>query len=349
MKQRIGVLDSFRGIAALSVVYYHLTHWFRQKHGHNFSDSYDFIYGSYAVYFFFIISGFVIFMTVERCKSVTEFGYKRFIRLYPTYWICVILTTIAIYMFGLPEEKPSLIEFAVNFTMIQKLLKFDDIDPSYWSLVPELAFYFIIIFAFMTKQLSKFYLWGGLWVFLSLLRGIFHIHLPEIFFRYSGLFVTGILFYKIFTGDNRVIHHFSIFICFIVVILNLDIQGELDFKNYLPVTIIYSLFYLFLYHKLDFLDTKILRFLGYISYPLYLIHQEIGFIILLRLKNLGFNDYWIIFIPMLFTIFIAYVIATFIEKPIIKYAKTNIERKYFVRGKDVPNTTEHPILLSDEK
>lgn len=333
MKKRIGVLDSFRGIAALSVVYYHLTHWFRQKHGHDFSEAYDFIYGSYAVYFFFIISGFVIFMTVERCKSVTEFAYRRFIRLYPTYWICLIITGLTIYFFGLPEDRPSITEFAVNFTMIQKLLKFDDVDPSYWSLVPELAFYFIIILTFATKQLNKIYIWGSIWVFFSLLRGLFGLHLPEILFRYSGLFFTGILFYKLFSGDNRKTHHFAILLCFIVVIFNLDITDKLNFLNYLPVVIIYAAFYLFLYHKLEFLDNKVLRFLGYVSYPLYLIHQERGFIILLKLKSLGFTGYWIIFIPIIVTIAIAYVITTFIEKPIIKYAKANIEGKYFLAEK----------------
>lgn len=47
MKQKVGVLDGFRGLAAISVVYYHLIYWFRHIHGHEFSTALDFLYGSY--------------------------------------------------------------------------------------------------------------------------------------------------------------------------------------------------------------------------------------------------------------------------------------------------------------
>lgn len=332
MKQRIGVLDSFRGLAAISVVYYHLTYWFRHLHGHDFSTSYDFRYGSYSVFFFFLISGFVIFMTVERCKTPSEFAYRRFIRLYPTYWICLLFSSVILYFFGIPELKPTISQFLINLTMVQRPLKTEDIDPSYWSLLPELAFYFIIFLVFVSKILNRIYLWGIPWVVCSFINGYYDLHFLELFFQYSGLFFSGVLFYKIFKGEKRWIHHLSIVVCYFVVVLNLDMAPLNTIERYLPAAIVYGIFYLFLFNKLNFLDNKLLGFLGYISYPLYLIHQSIGFTILLGMRKYGFTDYWVIYIPLVLLICLAYFIARYIEKPVMKYAKENIEPK--IIGKD---------------
>ena len=93
---RIPELDSLRGIAALCVMYYHYTHFFRFKLNYSFNEAFDFKYGHHGVELFFIISGFVIFMSLERVSSVKEFIYKRFIRLFPTYWACLSLTLLVV-------------------------------------------------------------------------------------------------------------------------------------------------------------------------------------------------------------------------------------------------------------
>jgi len=333
MKHRIGVLDSFRGLAALAVVYYHYTTWFRFMYGHTFSDTLDFTYGPYCVSFFFIISGFVIFMTVERCKSPIEFAYRRFIRIYPSYWICLIITSLVLHFYGVPTSKPTLNQFAANFTMIQKVFSVKPIDGSYWSLFPELLFYGVIFFVFVTRLLERVYLWGGIWLALSFVNGYFHLQRADQFFQYSGLFLSGIVFYKMFKGDKSLKHHLSLLVCYITVVVgyNSAIAGV---SSYIPIGVVYIIFYLFLYHKLDFLDIKPLGFLGYISYPLYLIHQELGFTILLHLKSdFGFTGYWTIFVPIVISLLLAYVVARFIEKPILKLAKTHIDTRFFIKDK----------------
>jgi peptidoglycan/LPS O-acetylase OafA/YrhL len=84
-QKRILVLDVFRALAALLVLLSHL-------------DTVHFHFGKWGVEFFFTISGFVIFKTLENSKNSTEFLVKRFFRLYPTYWVCLILTTLTIYL-----------------------------------------------------------------------------------------------------------------------------------------------------------------------------------------------------------------------------------------------------------
>ena len=82
---RIYELDAFRGIAAMAVVLYHYST--RYNEIFDVTSFLNFSFGWMGVPLFFILSGFVITLSVNRCKSPFEFLYRRFIRLYPTYWI----------------------------------------------------------------------------------------------------------------------------------------------------------------------------------------------------------------------------------------------------------------------
>ena len=92
-KKIIYELDGLRGVAALAVVFYHYTTRFSIKFNSDIiSNVINFKYGHYGVQLFFVISGFVIFMSIEKVKSPFEFLYKRFVRLYPTFWMSLFLT-----------------------------------------------------------------------------------------------------------------------------------------------------------------------------------------------------------------------------------------------------------------
>lgn len=79
------VLDALRGIAAVLVVLFHL----KMDTG---NPDYGLHLGMTGVDLFFLISGFVIFMTLRKTSSSNDFVISRFIRLYPTYWACVSFT-----------------------------------------------------------------------------------------------------------------------------------------------------------------------------------------------------------------------------------------------------------------
>ena len=96
---RIVELDAIRGIAALMVVLYHYTTWYVQSVG--FSSTaplFEFWQGRLGVYLFFIVSGFVIFLTLEKCDNIKSFIVSRVARLYPAYWVCVIITFSLLYL-----------------------------------------------------------------------------------------------------------------------------------------------------------------------------------------------------------------------------------------------------------
>ena len=86
------------------VVIYHYTTKYQELYGHTGSTLIDLRAGRNGVQLFFAISGFVIFMTLERTKKPLDFIVSRFSRLYPAYWAALLLTTEALIS-EIPEEK----------------------------------------------------------------------------------------------------------------------------------------------------------------------------------------------------------------------------------------------------
>src|SRR5262245_16693709 len=84
---RLRELDALRGVAALFVMFYHFS---MDRTGFERYLS----FGTTGVDLFFIISGFVIFMSLEKVSDSREFIINRISRLYPTYWAAVTYSII---------------------------------------------------------------------------------------------------------------------------------------------------------------------------------------------------------------------------------------------------------------
>lgn len=99
--KRLYQIDLFRFIAALMVVLFHYT--FRGFIVNSSIVAFPFLgfifkYGYLGVDLFFMISGFVIYMSIEN-SSLLNFLKSRIVRLYPAFWICVSITALFIYLF----------------------------------------------------------------------------------------------------------------------------------------------------------------------------------------------------------------------------------------------------------
>ena len=161
---RIIILDGFRAIAILMVMLFHyFSRWVPPQHSHSlypYGDAYNyFTYTKSGVQFFFIISGFVIFFTLENTEDFKVFCKKRFIRLWPsmaiasviTFLICVLIDSerlfypahrLANFLPSLSFMEGSLWNSLVNLfarNSIPQNLEF--ISGSYWSLWVEVQFY----------------------------------------------------------------------------------------------------------------------------------------------------------------------------------------------------------------
>ena len=102
-KRRLLELDALRGIAAVGVMLFHYSVIYYKLFPSMTHPLFQFRYGRLSVHLFFIISGFVIFMTLEKTRRPTDFIVSRFSRLFSTYWfsispwlMLIIPTTVSI-------------------------------------------------------------------------------------------------------------------------------------------------------------------------------------------------------------------------------------------------------------
>lgn len=322
---RITELDALRGIAAISVVLFHYTAKYREFFGYTFSSKYDFKYGHFGVELFFIISGFVIWMTITKSKNTFDFIYKRFSRLYPTFWVSVFITALVLSFGTIPKLQTSMRDTLLNLTMFYRSIGgIKDVDGAYWSLQPELQFYLLIVLIFYLKKLDKIKLIGIIWMGLTIVEN-YYFHFRGlgrfINLQFSGLFFAGIIFYKIMINkENTLTNHLLIALTFIVNVFIIKLTFDLTI-TIIALLVIYFVFYLFIFQRLKWLNNKFLLYLGTISYALYLVHQNIGYVIIKYFQNMGYEGGIIIIFTIFIAILLASLITFYIEKPSIKFLR----------------------------
>jgi peptidoglycan/LPS O-acetylase OafA/YrhL len=284
---RIAELDVLRGLAAIAVMLYHYTVVFPvETHHTNYLILYCYLhlhYGVFAVHLFFMISGFVIFMTLARTRTALDFAVSRFSRLYPVFWAAVLLTQKVVWLSPPAEYAVSWREAIVNLTMMGEPLKVRLVDHVYWSLVIEVVFYTIMLGIFLAGWLGRIERLITPWLLLQLAvmgtAAVFHHAIPQtlavlLLLKYAHLFLAGILCYRIrFLGQTRT--RLALFgACFLVEFI---VQGMAAGAF---AIVFFGLFFVLAKSRLEWISVRPLVFLGTISYSLYLVHQNIGYIIM---------------------------------------------------------------------
>ena len=157
---RLRHVDALRAIAALLVVWLHVTQNYVQLDPGNrfggrylFSIAQDFDFGRIGVVLFFLVSGYVIPFSIPRGRdaAIGQFLIKRFFRIYPAYWLSVPLGAWAVYwMWGRPF---GVRDFVVNLTLMQDMFGIQPAQGVYWTLLVELGFYLLCVLLYLANSL----------------------------------------------------------------------------------------------------------------------------------------------------------------------------------------------------
>lgn len=296
-KNKIFSLESLRGIAAICVALYHYP-----------STSFlHFKNGSLGVAFFFVLSGFVITLNyidkINSFKDLLNFQIKRFFRLYPTHifvlFIVLIVQILKYFLINYTDMKSgqpafgdwySLKDFIANLFLIQGVFNnfyYLSWNGAAWSISTE--FYTYILFAFLFMLINKKLIPIIIFIYLlsnnsnfSNLYGFVNFFniFNSVFFICIFYFSIGCLTYYLYLYTYKKIlinDFFSLFLC--VTFISTKFIYETFFISYdflifslliLSVTLLKKKTYLY-----KILNSKILIFLGTISYSFYLIHQTI--------------------------------------------------------------------------
>jgi peptidoglycan/LPS O-acetylase OafA/YrhL len=138
------------------------------------------------------------------------------------------------------------------------------------------------------------------------------------------------MFYKIYKGAYTKRTIAIIILCYLCCLYvypvsHPDIYPVLS--NAIIISIIFFSFVLFIKGKLSFLANKQLQFIGLISYPVYLLHQKIG-LILLDILNSRLPQFAILnfVLVTLLIILVSYCIYRVVEKPVQHVSKFLVNR-----------------------
>jgi peptidoglycan/LPS O-acetylase OafA/YrhL len=320
MQKRLLELDVFRGLAAVAVVFCHYT-----SQGKGLSAmSYSFHWGSYGPHLFFIISGFVIFMTLRRTRTAADFVASRVSRLYPVYWAAVVMTYLLLSVFPRVDDPVNFSQMLVNLTMAQTWLRVPDISSVYWTLAVELKFYLLMLLLFICRGLDRVETAGFCWLLLLLeyevLERMCGVAMPTavrvvLMVGCAHLFIAGMMFYRLKTEGNTFWRHFVIGCCLAMQAFWGGIEAVA------VVACFFGMFYLAIWDRLSFISLRPLVWLGTISYSLYLIHGGIGGVMIPRLRQLWDTPAVLLLVPLAVSVAVATLMTFWIEQPALRLVR----------------------------
>ena len=319
--KKIEWISTLRGIAALLVFISHLY----LVNG----TSMGFIIGRIGVVWFFLIIGYLSHDS-RKSKSGKQYLFNRFVRMYPVYWILLLTYYIVTLFFS--DTHASIISLLFNMTLFEEFLGLDCILGGSWMMPIQIA-YFIIIGIFGTAIWCKKFKIGkfivnmpyltmtGLMlaaIITGILRHITGIPLPAAFLLlmalsfygllnksnhggYYGLliiFEVGLIVTSIFAYDNEFVNYiiaYNIGIGGYIAVKQInsfsikcfDELGKIGFTFFLGADTLYTI----VSHFVDFADSIIMIVIGYI-------------------------------IKFILAVIWAYIITRFVEKPLLKWART---------------------------
>lgn len=291
-KPRFDWMDYMRFFSAIYVLFFH--YFFNGISNGKISSFSEHVllkdfakYGYLGVYFFFIISGFVISLSMQG-RTVSQFTQSRILRLWPPFILCMTITTLTRLLSNNPEFAVSWKQYAANLTIIPQFFGEERIDGVYWTLTLEIWFYiYISMLIFIKLPLQRVV---GLWLLLIVIwrltpyRGI-----PIIGDNYIW-FLIGSITYLITTQTKSTYNTLLLLVASSVALLEVGLAStqlsESRSVHYSPAVIVTtSAIFILLFATLAnsrwrLQKLPLARQMGLITYPLYLLHAYCGYIIL---------------------------------------------------------------------
>jgi peptidoglycan/LPS O-acetylase OafA/YrhL len=302
--------------------------------------------GTFAVDFFFILSGFLIYQSWERSPQILDFLKKRFLRIYPGFVVVCLLCIFVIGPFGTADyfqpigyweiyyQRIDYLDVILNILTLgevkvpwsfNNLPIANTVNGSLWTIKYEFLCYFLVaifgvlkLFRFRWFAISIFLIamfmyalqeFAHVWVYNWQELGYFGK--PDFYPRFVVYYFAGIIFYqnKEYIPRIRSLFLLSIFICILSAYYFKGLMFTLPvFGSYVAFYIAFSMhFRLYRWAKY-----------GDFSYGIYLYAWPVQQLLLLFFEP--YMNVWNLFSSAtLVTILLAMLSWNLIEKPALKF------------------------------
>jgi peptidoglycan/LPS O-acetylase OafA/YrhL len=333
---RVEVLDLLRMIAVLAVILFH--YGYRGPNALGVADvalpeiAAFAKYGYLGVQLFFVISGFVIAYSAEG-RTATAFAIARVARIYPGFLFCMTVTFFATLAFGAPRFDATVSQWVANLFIAAPALKQSYMDSAYWTIVYEVIFYawiyLLIASGLFRRRIDVVVL---IWLTLSLLNetALQSYAVRKIFLTdQSGFFAAGLLLYEMFKGRRDA----ALQCLFALATAGAVLQGLANVQWFrepfddwtvasLCLASILAVMLAVRVRRVP-LPAGVVLAIGGLTYPLYLLHQQVGYIALQRLAEVTHIG---VLVLMIVTALVAasWAVWRYVERPVQRMVKSRL-------------------------
>ncbi|MBD0726673.1 hypothetical protein B6A10_15995 [Flavobacterium sp. L1I52] len=367
-EQRIEYLDSLRGLASISVVISHFVLAYRLDlvfKAVNYSPLHFFYDGFAAVTFFFVLSGYVLALSMKNRDQIglIPFYLKRIFRIMPAYIFVLFISLLLHLLFKVTHTIPDssswinlfwnqpldFKNFVGQIVFMKPEDGFAELVFQNWSLLVEMQFSFLIPFLFLIYKKSNFYFF-----FIFNLVLFFCFNAPIYIFHFSLGVLLAMSQDYILINFKRIKDKYKIALIFFIIFLytyryTLPMYYYYVLREYSLIlsndNLIWMitglgsflvLLYCFTSKRLQkLLNLNFFKFIGRVSYAIYLTHVIVLIffvpIFIQYLNNFGIKNTFIILtfsliFLLLVTVVFSYFLTTFIEAPMAKLGNNFIKK-----------------------
>ncbi|MFH8347988.1 acyltransferase family protein [Streptomyces sp. NPDC018045] len=346
---RLRALDGLRLFAALMVAAYHLggrggetaqawgsspARQFPALHG-------VFAYGCLGVQIFFVISGFVICMSGWG-RSLRAFIASRVSRLYPAYWVAIVLVTAVFALPWVAFEALGPSDVLTNLTMLQQPLGAKRVLGVCWTLWAEMRFYalFALCVVLPGATRRRVVLFCAGWTLAAALAQAAHVTALDVVLmpRYAPFFVGGIGCYLLhrYGGRDPVAwavvgvswltgqHHA------VAGLWHPPSAQAFSYRSALViiaiVTVGFALVVAIALGRMRWANWRWLTVAGALTYPFYLVHEHLGWVVVRGLHGgLRLPSYAAFALTIALMLALAWVLHRWVERPLTPVLKRAID------------------------
>jgi peptidoglycan/LPS O-acetylase OafA/YrhL len=336
---RLRALDGLRLVAALMVAAYHyggrdgeVSEAWGSSPKEQFPTLHEyFAYGCLGVQVFFVISGFVICMSGWG-RPLKSFFASRASRLLPAYWVAVVLVTavFALPMVAYKAVSPS--DALVNLTMLQMPLGVDRVLGVCWTLWAEVRFYalFALCVVLPGANRRRVIMFCAGWMLATVIAQNANMPLLDIVVmpEYAPFFIGGVGLYLVHL-DRRDAYGWGIVAVSWLIGQHFAVQslwhapdaGGFSYRSSVGIMLVVTFGFVAVaaiaLGWLRWANWRWLTVAGALTYPFYLVHEHLGWVVIHALhRGLGLPSAATFSLTVASMLLLAWLLNQYVEKPL---------------------------------
>ncbi|WP_436845997.1 acyltransferase family protein [Streptomyces chartreusis] len=342
---RLRALDGLRLVAALMVAAYHyggrdgeVSQAWGTSPKEQFPTLHEyFAYGCLGVQVFFVISGFVICMSGWG-RPLKSFFASRASRLLPAYWVAVVLVTAVFALPVVAYKAVSPSDALVNLTMLQMPLGVDRVLGVCWTLWAEVRFYalFALCVVLPGANRRRVIMFCAGWMLAAVIAQNAKMPLLDIVAmpEYAPFFIGGVGLYLVHL-DRRDAYGWGIVAVSWLIGQHYAVAGlwhapgagGFSYRSSVGIMLVVTFGFVAVaaiaLGWLRWANWRWLTVAGALTYPFYLVHEHLGWVVIHALhRGLGLPSAATFALTTGSMLLLAWLLNHYVEKPLTPRLRT---------------------------